>query len=153
SALGVALAAGEEKRLGEKPTQNLAAYDAFLKGEAASDSLGANDSTTLKRALLFYEQAVALDPTFAEAWARISVASSLIYYDGIARPEIKERALLGSQKAIALAPGRPEGFVAAGDYDQLVLLDFAGALDQYARGQRIAPDDVDLLTGIALAEE
>ena len=28
-ALGVALGAGEEKRLSEKPTQNLAAYDAF----------------------------------------------------------------------------------------------------------------------------
>ena len=35
-ALGVALGAGEEKRLSEKPTQNLAAYDAFLKGEEAS---------------------------------------------------------------------------------------------------------------------
>ena len=32
-ALGGALGAGEEKRLSEKPTQNLAAYDAFLKGE------------------------------------------------------------------------------------------------------------------------
>ena len=38
-ALGVALGAGEEKRLSEKPTQNLAAYDAFLKGEEASKSL------------------------------------------------------------------------------------------------------------------
>ena len=35
-ALGGALGAGEEQRLSEKPTENLAAYDAFLKGEAAS---------------------------------------------------------------------------------------------------------------------
>ena len=35
-ALGVVLGAGEEKRLAEKPTQNLAAYDAFLKGERPS---------------------------------------------------------------------------------------------------------------------
>ena len=35
AALGLALGAGEEKRLAEKPTQNLAAYDAFLKGEEA----------------------------------------------------------------------------------------------------------------------
>src|SRR5262249_55707496 len=33
--LGVALEAGEEKRLSEKPTENLAAYDAFLRGEDA----------------------------------------------------------------------------------------------------------------------
>jgi hypothetical protein len=33
--LGVALGASDERRLPEKPTQNLAAYDAFLKGEEA----------------------------------------------------------------------------------------------------------------------
>ncbi len=39
-ALGVASGAGEEKRLSEKPTQNLAAYDAFLKGEEVGSSDG-----------------------------------------------------------------------------------------------------------------
>ncbi len=34
SALDVALGAGQKETLTEKPTQNLAAYDAFLKGEA-----------------------------------------------------------------------------------------------------------------------
>ena len=38
-ALGVALGTGDEKRLMEKPTQNLAAYDAFLKGEEAWNRL------------------------------------------------------------------------------------------------------------------
>src|SRR5206468_1443484 len=32
-ALGIALEVGEAKQLAEKPTENLAAYDAFLKGE------------------------------------------------------------------------------------------------------------------------
>ena len=36
-ALGVALGAGERERLRERPTQNLAAYDAFLRGEEAAD--------------------------------------------------------------------------------------------------------------------
>ncbi len=78
-ALGGALAAGEEKRLSEKPTQNLAAYDAFLKGEEAANGLGATDPPSLRKALGFYEQAVALDPGFAQAWARVSYANSLLY--------------------------------------------------------------------------
>ena len=38
-ALGVALGAGERERLAEQPTENLAAYDAFLKGEEAAGKL------------------------------------------------------------------------------------------------------------------
>jgi hypothetical protein len=63
-ALGSALGAVEEKRLSEKPTQNLAAYDAFLKGEQASNSLAATDPASLRKALGSYDQAVALDPGF-----------------------------------------------------------------------------------------
>ena len=77
-ALGVALGAGEEKRLSEKPTQNLAAYDAFLKGEEVFTSMGAL-STDLRKMRGFYEQAVALDPAFGQAWARVSRADSDLY--------------------------------------------------------------------------
>ena len=49
--LGVVLGAGEEKRLSEKPTQNLAAYDAFLKGEEASNAMAANDPPSVRKAL------------------------------------------------------------------------------------------------------
>ncbi len=54
-ALGVALGAGEEKRLSERPTENLAAYDAFLKGEEASKGMGVGDAPSLRMALGFYE--------------------------------------------------------------------------------------------------
>ncbi|MCA1610200.1 MAG: serine/threonine-protein kinase [Acidobacteria bacterium] len=78
-ALGVALGAGEEKRLSEKPTQNLSAYDAFLKGEEASTSLAVEEPLGLRKALGFYEQAVALDPGFALAWAQVSRANTRLY--------------------------------------------------------------------------
>jgi len=148
-----ALAAGEEKRLSEKPTQNLAAYDAFLKGEEASKGMALNDVPNVRRALGFYDQAVALDPDFALAWARVSGANSSLYYNSGPTPALAERALMAGEKAVALAPRRPEGYLALGTYERLVARNYNRALEQYAKGLRAAPGDSSLLRGTALAEE
>src|SRR6185295_15710759 len=42
-ALNVALGAPQKKTLAEKPTENLAAYEAYLKGEEAAQGLASND--------------------------------------------------------------------------------------------------------------
>jgi TolB-like protein/cytochrome c-type biogenesis protein CcmH/NrfG len=152
-ALGVALGAGEEKRLSEKPTENLAAYDAFLKGEEASEGMAAANPASLRKALTFYEKAIALDPVFVQAWARVSMCNTALFYLGTPTPELAKKALAAAEKAVALAPGRAEGYVALGNYQQFVVLDFARALDQYAKGQRLAPANAETLTWLALAEE
>jgi TolB-like protein/Flp pilus assembly protein TadD len=151
-ALGVALRAGEEKRLFEKPTENLAAYDAFLKGEETSMGMGAADPPSLRTALGFYEQAVALDPNFAQAWARISVGNSLLYRNSAPTLSLAERARQAADKAVTLAPDRPDGYVALGSARHMIESDFSGALEQYAKGQRLAPAHAELLTWMARAE-
>ena len=153
SALGVALGAAAEKRLAEKPTQNLAAYDAFLKGQEVWKSLAVGDPPAVRRALSFYDQAVALDPGFAQAWARISWANASLYRNTAPTPEVAERAREAAEKAVTLAPDAPEGYHASGNYRRLVLKDSGGALEQYRKGQRLAPGNADLLTASALAEE
>ena len=50
-ALGVALADSTQRELAAKPTENLAAYDEYLKGEAASQAMGVSDPPTLRRAI------------------------------------------------------------------------------------------------------
>ena len=152
-ALNVALGAGEEKRLAEKPTQNLAAYDAFLKGEEASKSMAVNDPVSLRKALGFYEQAVALDPGFARAWAQISKADSILHGNSAPTPELAEHARQAAEKAVALAPDRPDGYLALGTYFRLVVADLNRALEQYAKGRRIAPGNADLLRATALTEQ
>ena len=151
--LGVALAAGEEKKLSAKPTENLAAYDAFLKGEEASAAMVANDPASLRKALALYEQAVALDPDFAQGWARVSVASGLLYRNSIPAPELAERSRKAAEKALSLAPGRPEGYHALGNYHRVVKYDFNSAREAYARGLRLAPNDVPLLGSMSAAEQ
>jgi eukaryotic-like serine/threonine-protein kinase len=152
-ALGGALAAGEEKRLSERPTQNLAAYDAFLKAEETSKALAANDPPTVRKALALYEQSVALDPGFAQGWARVSLASSLLYANGFPDPRLGERARQAAEKALALAPGRPEGYHALGNVERLIAHDLPRAREQYARGLSLAPNSVELLGAASSAEQ
>jgi TolB-like protein len=152
-ALGTTLGAGEAQRLAEKPTQNLAAYDAYLKGEETSKAMAANDPPTLRKALAIYEQAVALDPEFAQGWARVSNASSLLYRNGVPTPELAERGRKAAEKAIALAPNRPEGYQALGNYQRLVAQNSGAALETYAKGLRLAPNDVTLLGSSVAAEQ
>jgi len=151
-ALGVALGAAEEKRLAEKPTQNLAAYDAFLRGEEASKR-GLEDLPSLRRTLSFYDQAVALDSGFAQAWAQVSVTNTLLYGNGTPEPELGERARNAAEKAIAIAPDSPEGYVALGIHRVVVGLDDKGALELFTQGLRIAPAGADLLRTTARLEQ
>ena len=152
-ALDVALEAGDEKRLAEKPTQNLAAYDAFLKGEEASKSMAVNDPVSLRKALGLYEQAVALDPGFALAWAQISKADSILHGNSVPTPELAEHARQAAEKAVALAPDGPDGYLALGTYFRVVVPDLNLALEQYAKGRRVAPGNADLLRATALVEQ
>jgi TolB-like protein/Flp pilus assembly protein TadD/predicted Ser/Thr protein kinase len=151
-ALGVALEVGEEKRLSEKPTGDLTAYDAFLKGEEASKGMGVTDPPSVRRALGFYEQAVALDPGFAQAWARVSAAASTLYVNSIPTTEQSDRARQAAEKAAALAPDRPEGYLALGIYEQMIASDFGRSLAQLAKGQHLAPTNAELLSWTARAE-
>jgi eukaryotic-like serine/threonine-protein kinase len=151
-ALGAALGAGEEKRLSEKPTQNLAAYDAFLKGEEIRNG-GAVDPVSLRKELSSYEQAVALDPGFSQAWAWVSVVNSLLYFTSTPTPALAERARQAGEKAVALAPNRPEGYLALGDYERIVSRDVTRAVEQYEKGLRLAPGDASALRGKGLAEQ
>ena len=149
-ALGGALAAGEQKRLSEKPTQNLPAYDAFLKGEQTCSPC--NDPPTLRKALSSYEQAVALDPSFGLAWARIVSINSLLYSNSTPTPELAERTRRAAERAIALAPDRPEGYHALGDYHRNVDKDFGAALAQYQRALRVEPRNAVVLSALSGAE-
>lgn len=151
-ALGVVLGATEEKQLGEKPTESLTAYDAFLKGEEASQSLGFGDLPSLRRALAHYERAVALDPGFALAWAQIARASSLLYNNGTPTPILAERARDAAERAVALSPNRPEAYLALGDFYSDLREDPHAALGQYNEGLRRAPANADILAGMARAE-
>jgi serine/threonine protein kinase/tetratricopeptide (TPR) repeat protein len=152
-ALNLALGASEREQLAEKPTQNLAAYDAYLKGEETAQGIWGVNPATLHRAADYYEQAVALDSGFVLAWAQLSRVLSYAYFNGTPSAADADRARSAADRAVALSPNRVEGRIALGDYYRYIKADFAQALEQYTQGQRRAPNNADLLTGMALAQQ
>jgi serine/threonine-protein kinase len=151
-ALGVALADSARRELSARPTDNVAAYDEFLKGEAASGAMK-SDQASLRRAIGFYERAVALDSTFVQAWSQLSRARTSLYSNGIPDPAVGEQARLAAERARRLKPTDPSVYLAEGDYYGSVNpIDNERAIAAYEQGLRIAPDNVDLLGAAALTE-
>jgi eukaryotic-like serine/threonine-protein kinase len=153
-ALGVALGAEARLQLAQPPTENLAAYQAFLRGEQISNRLETIDPGTIRRAVPYYEQAVALDSGFVEAWAQLSRAHSTLYFNGgVPSPSEAEAARTTAAQALALGPAKPEGRLAQGVYYLAVLRDNRRALEQFTLGIGAAPNHVDLLSWAGLAEQ
>ncbi len=149
--LDVALGATLQQRLAERPTANVAAYDAFLRAEAVSQGMGGNP-LVLRQALPYYEQAVALDSTFVKAWAQLARAHSALY--GFVTPNAADSAAAygAAKRALALAPNGAASHQAMGAYYRLVLGDKVMALEQFEQGHHLDPGSVSLLLALSRAE-
>ncbi|UCC71943.1 MAG: tetratricopeptide repeat protein [Gemmatimonadota bacterium] len=78
-ALHAELTPGERQRLQRKPTENLEAYDLCLKGMRTTGSI---DPEALRRSEGYFQQAIALDPGYARAYA--GLAMTLVFKGYIA---------------------------------------------------------------------
>ena len=139
SALGVELGAVDSQRLAQPPTANLAAYDAFLRGEDAIQGGTSTDERSLARVLQFYRQAVALDSTFARAWARIASTQSTLYASWDPSPEVADQARRAAERALSLAAGEPTGHWAMAIVAMNVLGDRALALNEITTALALGP--------------
>jgi serine/threonine-protein kinase len=151
-ALGVALGDSTRRELAAKPTQSLPAYDAFLRGEAASQRMSTLDPARLRRAVSAYEQAVALDSTFVEAWARLSAAHATLYYGVSPTPAGAEAARHAAERARSLAPNRPETHQALGLYYYNVLSDHERSFTEDSIALALAPGNTELLGALGWDE-
>jgi len=151
-ALDVVLGDSARRTLGRQPTRNLAAYDEFLKGEAAAKDMK-GDQADLRRAIVYFQHAVALDSTFTLAWGQLSRAQSALYSNGVPAPALGAAARAAAERARALGPDEPRVYLAAGDYYQSVNpVDNRQAMAQYEQGLQLAPNNVDLLSAAASME-
>jgi serine/threonine protein kinase/Tfp pilus assembly protein PilF len=104
-ALRVTLSPEELEALAVKPTENLQAYDLYLRGKRYARRQTRQD---LEFALQMFENAVAIDPSFALAYAACANACAM-FYCNYSRDQVwVERAREASGKAVALRWDLPE---------------------------------------------
>ena len=108
-ALRITLSPQEQEALATKPTDNLQAYDLYLRGKSYARRMTRQDS---EFALQMFENAVALDPSFAMAYAAIANASAQYHQHFERTPSWIERAKTASQRASMLGKAGPEILVA-----------------------------------------
>src|SRR5882672_5834652 len=104
-ALRVTLSPQELEALSVKPTENLQAYDLYLRGKRYARRQTRQD---LEFALQMFESAVAMDPSFALAYASCANACAM-FYCNYSRDEIwVERARTASGHAVNLRWDLPD---------------------------------------------
>jgi non-specific serine/threonine protein kinase len=104
-ALRVTLSPQELEALAIKPTENLQAYDLYLRGKRYARRQTRQD---LEFALQMFENAVTIDPSFALAYAACANACAMFYCNYSRDPIWVERARDASGKAVALRWDLPE---------------------------------------------
>ncbi len=106
TALSLKLTAEEVKQVVKRGTENLTAYDLYMRGRQ-QESFFSKDTNV--EAQQYYEQAVALDPNYAEAYAHLAQIHTLNgqfgWVDDIIAAD--KRALELVEKSIALDPDIP----------------------------------------------
>ena len=146
--LGVMLNAPAETQLAQRPTQNLAAYEAYLRSEA----FDAPDVPTLRRAVASAEEAIALDSNFAAAWARAGRLHAIIFSNGTQQRAEAEASRIETERAVALDSNSYGSFLARAVYWDLVALNDAHALKDIERARLLAPTSFEVIRTLGQVE-
>jgi len=108
-ALRITLTPQEQEALAAKPTENLQAYDLYLRGRSHARRVTRQD---LEFALQMFEGAVALDPDFALPYAGIANVCAQYHHHYQRETAWMERANAAARRAAELQPHLPEVQVA-----------------------------------------
>jgi TolB-like protein/class 3 adenylate cyclase/Tfp pilus assembly protein PilF len=150
--VGATLSPQEKARVEAKPTNNPAAYDAYLRGRAFEGG-SSFDNSTAEGAIRSFQEAVKLDPSFALAWACLSHVQSLSYWLGFdPSPARLAAAKVAADRALALDPNLPETHLALGYYRYYGKRDYAGGLAEFQEAEKGLPNNVDVIEAIALIQ-
>ena len=152
SALRARLSPTDKLSLGEAPTQNPEAYQLYLKaGYFQREAMQRNGdpATVLPQALELFAAAVAKDPSFALAWARISYTHSWMYWFGVAdSPDQVRLAAEAAQRAVSLDPQLGEAHLAAGYVAYWGRRDYAIGMKEFEVARKLLPNNPDVYIAI-----
>jgi TolB-like protein/Flp pilus assembly protein TadD len=145
SELMVILTPEEIEKMAEKPTKNLEAYQAYLRGRyyANQPHYSKNDWA---RALQGYQEATELDTTFALAYGELACAHArLIFLRQDLSEQRLEKANQAAARALTLGSDQPRVHLALGYYYLYAYRDENQALKHLEIAEKSLPNDVEIL--------
>lgn len=138
--LRLRLSGAQAEQLGRRATENAQAYQFYLNGLFSSRQRGVED---MRRALDYFNQAVAMDPDFALAWSGIANAHLSFAANSWQDPkEVHAKAKAAAQAALKLDETLPEAHAVLGLIKQHEW-DWAGAEREFKRGIALNPSLVE----------
>ena len=132
-------------------TDNIAAYDAFLRGKELYDA-GTSEATD-RAALGLFEEAIRLDPNYAAAYAMLSRALAIIgnlYAGADDRDSIFGRAVEAAESAVTIAPQFADGHAVLAFVRARRQLDMSAAAEPYEKARELGSGDSDIMSRYAV---
>jgi TolB-like protein/DNA-binding winged helix-turn-helix (wHTH) protein/Flp pilus assembly protein TadD len=149
-ALQATLQPAEASRLASAPTADAQAYDLFLQAEYPAMQVEqgrSNAKETFERAAALYRQAIARDPGFALAKARLAFLEIYAAWFGLAPADRVDEAERLAREA--LQADLPQAHLAMGYVRYWGRWDYAGALAEFEQAERALPSDAAVRGAIA----
>ena len=152
-ALKAKLLPAESARIAKIPTNNSTAYDLFLKGQYLFNRLqtsAARDPVADgKAATEMYRGAIATDPDFALANARLSYLQSYLHWYGVdGSSTVIEDARATAEQALLLQPDLAEAHLAMGYFHYWCHRDYPAALREFDLARASLPNNAEVLAAI-----
>lgn len=144
-ALRTNLTAEERRVIDARPTASLEAYDRYQLG--MSHFRRSLDLEGVQAAVREFDEAVRLDPDFADAWARLAIAEATLSWEWL-RHDALPRAERAASRAAQLAPDALLTHLAAGYIHYYGYRQYDEALEDYRRALALAPNDPEVLQPI-----
>ena len=141
------LSPAEANTLATAPTKDTAAYDLFLKGESQLRAANASlRPESFDQAIAWYQQAIARDPNFALAMARLAESrlSQHWFVETFTEPELAE-VKRTAEHALALAPDLAQAHVAHGLFYYYGYRQYEEALAEFGRALQLQPNNAQAL--------
>jgi TolB-like protein/class 3 adenylate cyclase/Tfp pilus assembly protein PilF len=149
--LSATLSPQEKARVETKPTENADAYVLYLRARQYQTRPD-NFLQDFRSAAELYQQAIALDPNFALAHARLSAVTSQIYHWFEPTEANRQKARTEAMESLRLQPNLGEGHLALGLYLYYEEADYEGALRELDLAAQALPNDGDVGLYIAAVQ-
>src|SRR5262249_29654252 len=136
------LSPAETSTMARAPTNDMEAYDLFLKGEFEQRVANSNfRPEAFDQAARWYKEAIARDPNFALAIAQLAMCQLRRHWltEPLSEADLMEAGRLAKQ-ALTLAPDLPEAHVAVGLFHYYGFREYEQALTEFQRALELRPN-------------